>query len=127
MSLLVRRLHNWGAYARHDASSVRSCIASFWSKWTPWTAWDSAGWGDPNPHDPGDTPAIDDEDAERIDAYVRQLASGHRSALVRRYVHGHRPTTPNERNALTAAQMALAEQMGETIRTTRYIRLLIRG
>ncbi len=126
MSLIITRLHNWGAWARHDAESARSCIAGFWSKWIPGKAWD-AGWGDPNPDDAGDASDIDEDDAERIDCYVRQLASGHRSALVRRYVHGHRPTTPAERETLQAAQMALAGAMGETIRVVRTIQVLIRG
>ena len=128
MARLIDRLWNWGVWSRSDPGGpTRSCIASFWAKWTSSTAWDSAGWGDPNPHDPGDVPEIDAEDAERIDAYVRSVSNGHRSALVRRYVHGHRPTSPSEMESLYAAQRALAEAMGETVTPTRYVRRLARG
>jgi hypothetical protein len=125
MARLVDRLHNWGAWARHDAGATRSCIAGFWSKWIPSKAWDE-GWGEQTA-DPGDAPDIDEDDAERLDCYIRQLPSGHRSALVRRYVHQHRPMTPTERETLRAAQMALAGAMGETIRVVRTIQVLIRG
>jgi len=127
MARLIDRLWNWSVWCRHDSSGPGgSCIASFWAKWLPHRNWDT-GWGDPNGVDGPDEHAIDAEDAERIDVYVRQLTSGHRSTLVRRYVHGHRPGTPSERESLYAAQMALAERMGENVKPTRYVRRLVRG
>ena len=130
MARLIDRLWNWGIWSRSDPGGpTRSCIASFWAKWTATTAWDSAGWGDPNPYDPGDAMEIDVEDAEQINEHIKAktFSNGHRVALVRRYKHGHRPTTPSERESLYAAQMALAERMGENVKPTRYVRRLVRG
>lgn len=123
---LMDKLANWGRWARADGESLRSCIAGFWAAWLPHRAWDS-GWGDPNGVDGPDEHAIDAEDAERIDTFVRQLCLGHRRTLIRRYVHGHRPQTPYERDSLRQAIDALADLMGETTRTVRHIRVLVRG
>lgn len=86
-----------------------------------------AEWGDPDAVPEHDEHAIDAEDAERIDAFVRQLCMGHRSSLIRRYVHGHRPQTPYERDNLRQAIDALADLMGESTRTVRHLRILVRG
>jgi len=119
-------LHGWGRWARADEASIRSCIAGFWKMWTAHSAWDQFGWGDIESV-PDGGPEIDAEDAERIDAFVRQLCMGHRSSLIRRYVHGHRPQTPYERDSLRQAIDALADLMGENTRTVRHLRILVKG
>jgi DNA-directed RNA polymerase specialized sigma24 family protein len=126
LSHLRDRLHNWSRWCRQDEASVRSCIAGFWARWIPSKGW-MAEWGDPDAVPEHDEHAIDAEDAERIDAFVRQLCMGHRSSLIRRYVHGHRPQTPYERDNLRQAIDALADLMGESTRTVRHLRILVRG
>jgi DNA-directed RNA polymerase specialized sigma24 family protein len=126
LSRVHDRLYNWGRYCREDGESLRSCVAGFWAAWIPSKGWD-AGWGDPDAVPEHDEHAVDAEDAERIDTFVRQLNSACKVILIRRYVHGHRPNTPYERESVRQAIDALADLMGENVRTVRHIRVLVRG
>lgn len=121
MALLIDRLRNWGAWARHDDTPA-SCIASFWARWIPSKGWD-AGWGDAPIADEIHIPEIDDQDAERIDAFVRQLPRHHRAILTQRYVLRSKV----DRLEHDAAVRALADLMQENVVTVRAIRVLIRG
>ena len=125
LTRLQDRLWNWGQWARHDAEGGSSSIASFWRKWLPHKAWD-AGWGDPNGIDGPDSNAVDDLDAEAIDAWVRQMSRPGRATLVRRYVHGHRPQTPHEIGGVRGAVEELAQLMGENVKTARFLRMVVR-
>ena len=122
MAHLIGRLHNWGAWARADDSGpAHSCVASFWSKWLPHKAWDE-GWGDA-PAEEAHTPEIDEQDAERIDWYVRALPRSYCALLTQRYVLRRKV----DRLEHDAAVRALADLMGESIVTVRAIRVLVRG
>lgn len=86
ISDLIQRLWNWAQWARQnpDAPDGR-CQNPIYANFIPSKAWDEA-WGEQVSADPGHEQEIDEEDAERMECWVLQLARNHRAIIVRQFV-----------------------------------------
>ena len=87
---LNQRLWNWGAFSRRDPDKPDgSCVNPIWANFIPSKDWDEA-WGEQVSPDPGSELDIDEDDAEVMDCWLRQLLTRNKSAavvIVRRFAH----------------------------------------
>ena len=82
---LLSRLWNWGAWGRSDPGGPDgSCVNSIWDQWNPYGAGRDEGWGEPESAPASEE--IDEQDAEAMDCWVRQLHREPRALLVQRFV-----------------------------------------
>jgi hypothetical protein len=86
--LIVSRLWNWARWAREDADTPHVAITSIYAEWNPYGKGRDQGWGEAEAPPP--TEEYDEDDAEVMDGWIRQVANGHRVVIVRRFSLRHR-------------------------------------